>query len=176
MHAFRYEIFVRRLGWSLPLIDGVERDQFDNESAVYFVTRDAMNNITACARILPTTVPYMLQEVFPHLLGDNPAPNDPAVWELSRLATNVRSTGEGRILSFSRSTLELLESILEYARGCRVKRIVLVITPAIERLLLRARFEVHRLGAPARSADDGLIVAAYLEVPPMSSAKRNRFA
>jgi acyl homoserine lactone synthase len=164
MHEFRYDTFVRRLGWSLPLIDGVERDQYDNDNSVYFLVRDVSNNITACARMLPTVVPYMLEEVFPGLLGDHPAPHDPAVWELSRFAANLRRSGEGRALSLSQPTLDLLESVLEYGRGHGVKRVALVASIGIERLLLRAGFDVHRFGRPAPT-ENGLIVALYIEVP-----------
>jgi len=164
LHEFRHEIFVRRLGWQLPLVDGVERDQYDNDAAVYFLARDLGDNITACARLLPTTVPYMLSEVFPELLGGQPAPNDAAVWELSRFATSVRKTGEGRVLSLSQPTLDLLEAVLDYGRQHGIKRFALVTSIGIERLVLRAGYDVHRIGPPSRTAE-GLVVALYIEVP-----------
>ncbi len=164
MHEFRHEIFVGRLGWSLPLLDGVERDQYDNEQAVYFVDRDAGGNITACARLLPTTTSYMLPDLFTELLGGRRPPRDPAVWELSRFAASVRKSREGRILSLSQPTLDLLEAVCEFARQHAAKRLLLVTSIASERLLLRAGFDVHRLAAPMEMPE-GLCVALYIEVP-----------
>jgi len=164
MHEFRHEIFVRRLRWSLPLLDGVERDEYDIEDAVYFIARDASDDITACARLLPTTGPYLLLEKFPHLLGSNPAPCDPHVWELSRFATNMRKTREGRVLSLSQPTLDLLDAVISYARRRGAQRLALVTSIPIERLLLRAGFEVHRIAAPVQMSD-GLFVALYIELP-----------
>jgi N-acyl-L-homoserine lactone synthetase len=169
MHEFRHEIFVRRLGWSLPLIDGVERDEFDNEDAVYFIVRDLSECITGCARLLPTTGPYLLSELFGDLLGDQPAPCDPQVWELSRFAASVRKTGEGRVLSLSQPTLDLLEAVISFAQQRAAKRLALVTTVPIERLLLRAGFDVHRIAAPAQ-VRDCLCVALFIELPPAVAA------
>jgi N-acyl-L-homoserine lactone synthetase len=165
MHEFRHEIFVRRLRWSLPENEGVERDEYDNERAVYFVVRDPADNVMACARLLPTTAPYMLADVFPQLLDNQPAPHDAAVWELSRFAADIRKTGEGRALAFSQPSMDLFEAIFDFARRNRIERLAVVTSIAIERLLLRSGFDVHRLGAPARTPD-GVIVALYLEVHP----------
>lgn len=165
MHHFRHEIFVRRLGWSLPLIDGVERDEFDNERAVYFIDRNVNGQTTACARLLPTTGPYLLSERFAELLGGGPAPCDPRVWELSRFATNVRKTGEGRVLSLSQPTLDLLGTIIRFAQGRGADRLALVTSIPIERLLLRAGFDVHRFAPPAR-VRDGVYIALFIGLPP----------
>jgi acyl homoserine lactone synthase len=164
MHDFRHEIFVRRLGWSLPLMNGVERDEFDNEAAVYFIVRDTDEQITACARLLPTTGQYLMSECFQELLGGRAAPHDPGVWELSRFATNVRKTGEGRVLSLSQPTMDLLHAVMRYARRCGARQLALVTSIPIERLLLRAGFDVHRFAAPVRMRD-GVYVALFIELP-----------
>jgi acyl homoserine lactone synthase len=165
MHAFRHEIFVRRLGWSLPMIEGVERDQYDNEDAIYFIARDPADHITACARLLPTTRQCLLSELAGDLLGHNPPPQDPWIWELSRFATSVRKSGEGRVLSLSQPTLDLLAAIIDFARQRDIKRLVLGTFVAIERLLIRAGFDIHRLAAPRRMPD-GLFVVVFIEVHP----------
>lgn len=73
LHSFRGEVFVGRLRWELPLLDGVERDEFDGEDTVYLAVCDDAEQVTACARLLPTvTGPHMLPELFPELLGDQP--------------------------------------------------------------------------------------------------------
>lgn len=164
MYEFRHAAFVRRLGWSLPLLDGVERDQYDNDSAVYFIVRDDSDHVTACARLLPTTAPYMLSDLFAELLGTEPTPRDPAIWELSRFATSVRKSGAGRILSLSEPTLDLLKTVFRFSQTHMVKQLLLVTSIAIERLLLRATFNVHRAAPPVRMPD-GLFVALFIDVP-----------
>jgi len=169
MHEFRHEIFVRRLGWSLPMLEGIERDEYDNDNTVYFVVQDALGKVTACTRLLPTVTPCMLHELFGELLGSNPPPRDPAIWELSRFATNVRKSGDGRALALSEPTLQLLWEVLRFAGQHSVERLVLVTSVAIERLLIRSGFPVHRVAAPCRMPD-GLFVALFIEVEEPSHA------
>jgi N-acyl-L-homoserine lactone synthetase len=168
MHEFRYEIFVRRLGWSLPLLEGTERDEYDNDNAIYFVVQDALGKVTACTRLLPTVSGCMLSDLFDELLGDNPPPCDEALWELSRFATKIRKTGDGRSLALSEPTLSLLRAVLDFARRHAVRQLVLVTSVAIERLLIRSGFQVHRLAAPCRMPD-GLLVAVFIDVETDSS-------
>jgi acyl homoserine lactone synthase len=165
MHTFRHEVFVKRLKWSLPLLDGEERDQYDTPEAKYVLVSDGPDRITACARLLPTTAAYMLPDLFPQLLGDASVPRGPAIWELSRFATNVRETREGRVLSLSTPTLELLDLVFEFARRHNVARLLFVTSVQIERLLLRADIPVHRIAAPAVIGRD-LNVALFIEITP----------
>ncbi len=164
MHEFRHEVFVRRLGWSLPLLEDTERDQYDTPDAKYVVITDAEGDVTACARLLPTTHEYMLPELFPQLLGSCPAPCEAAIWELSRFATSVRQTHQGRILSLSKPTLELLDLVFEFSRKHNITRLVLVTSVGIERLMLRAGVPAHRVAPPA-NIDGKLCVALFIEIP-----------
>jgi N-acyl-L-homoserine lactone synthetase len=169
MYAFRYDVFVTRLGWSLPLRDGVERDQYDGPNARYVVQSEGSDCVTACARLLPTVQSYMLPELFPQLLGGRPAPRDASIWELSRFATSVRHTHEGRILCLSKPTVDFLDLVLCFARRERIARLIFVTSIGIERLMLRARVPVHRIGPPAL-IDGRLHVALFIEVRPQAAA------
>lgn len=166
MHEFRHEVFVKRLGWALAGANGREADQYDSEDAKYVVMMrvDGRDRVTGSARLLPTTQPYMLPNLFPQLLGGCPAPRDPKIWELSRFATSVRATGDGRVLSLSDRTLELLNTVFELARRHDVTRLLLVTSIGIERLMLRAGLSAHRLAPPA-TVDGELCVAVFIEVP-----------
>jgi N-acyl-L-homoserine lactone synthetase len=106
----------------------------------------------------------MLPDLFPQLLGGNPAPQDRTVWELSRFATSAAATKDGRVLSLSNRTLELLQQVFDLARKHSVARLLLVTSIGIERLMLRAGLDAHRIGPPA-SVDGELCVALFIEVP-----------
>jgi acyl homoserine lactone synthase len=164
MHQFRRHVFVERLGWSLPQTGGTERDQYDTADAMYVIACDETERVTACARLLQTTGPYMLSELFPELLGGTPAPRHPGVWELSRFAADVRSGPGRRVAAFSETTMELFAHVFAVARQYGVERLLVATSISIERLLLRTGFEVHRLSAPTR-VGDALTVALFIEVP-----------
>jgi len=168
MHEFRLDVFVGRLGWALPLEKGIEQDEYDTPDAKYVVVSETGDRVTACARLLPTTRPYMLPELFPQLLGGVPTPRSTDTWELSRFATSVRGTGEGRVMSLAKPTLDLLELVLDFARKHGVKRLLFVTSIGIERLMLRAGVAAHRLAAPA-VVDGNLCVALVLDVSPAAA-------
>ncbi|UUZ50691.1 hypothetical protein LP420_13640 [Massilia sp. B-10] len=72
--------------WDLKTSDGLELDQFDRPDTLYMVSQDELGQVNGCARLLPTSQPYLLGEVFPELMNGLPVPCSPDVWELSRFA------------------------------------------------------------------------------------------
>lgn len=163
MHAFRRDVLAQRLGPPLPSNEE-ERDEYDHADAKYLIVSEANERVTACTRFLPTTKRYMLPEFFPHLLGTCPAPRHSAVWELSRFAAHVREMHDGRVVSLSKPTLELLDLVFIFVRPYGVKRLLLVTSIAVERLMLRANVHAHRLAPPA-PLHGQLSVALSIEVP-----------
>jgi N-acyl-L-homoserine lactone synthetase len=164
MHAFRTEVFVNRLRWSLPTAEGLERDRYDTANAKYVVITDEAVKVVASARLLPTTGAYMLPDLFPQLLAGRATPRDARLWELSRFATSVRTSGDGRVLSLSDQTLDLLDYVFDLARQHDVGRLILATSVGIERLMLRTGLDAHRLAPPA-TVDGTLCVAVIIEVP-----------
>ena len=144
MFRLRYEIFYRRLGWEVDGHDGMERDRYDELDPVYMVACEN-HCVTGCWRMLPTTGPYMLRDTFPQLLGGGAAPQDPAVWELSRFA--VRSGGEeGKAqANLGNVTFAMLRAAYDYARRQGIRAYVTVTSVALERLMMRAGIPLVRL-------------------------------
>ncbi len=64
--SYRYRVFVEYLGWELNCPNNEELDQFDKIDTAYVVAQDRESNIIGCARLLPTTQPYLLGEIFPN--------------------------------------------------------------------------------------------------------------
>jgi hypothetical protein len=69
MFRNRAETFSDRLGWKVVVRDGYERDVFDDANPLYLVSVDPdTEEYWGSLRLLPTTGPNMLRDVFPHLL------------------------------------------------------------------------------------------------------------
>jgi N-acyl-L-homoserine lactone synthetase len=166
MQQFHDQVFVQRDGWSLqpiPRMNATDSDEYDTADAVYLVISDEADRVMACARLLASTGPYMLRTSFPQLLGGNPPPSDPIIWELSRFATTGRPSHGGRMFSLPAFTLDLLNVVLDAARQRAAQRIILATSVAMERLILRARIDAHRI-APPECVDGALCVALMIEV------------
>ena len=150
MHRLRYEVFAERLGWDVKTENGMERDQFDDVAQVAFVlAKSPHGSVDACWRILPTTGPYMLRDVFPELLHGQPAPMSDDCWELSRLAVATNRTATGNA-SFGPISMALMAELASFGLERGISRYVAVTTPGIERMLKYQGLHIHRVGPPVR--------------------------
>lgn len=89
MHRDRKRIFVDRLRWKVPVVDGqFEIDQFDTPAAVYLIASDpSRQKHLASVRLLPSTGPHLLGDLFPFLCEDG-VPTGEHIWEITRLCTS----------------------------------------------------------------------------------------
>ncbi|HYD94467.1 MAG TPA: acyl-homoserine-lactone synthase [Noviherbaspirillum sp.] len=159
--AYRHKIFIERLGWPLPVENGQERDQFDHPDTLYVMTRDENGAICGCARLLPTTAPYLLSEIFPNLLAGAPVPRSSEVWELSRFA--AASVAAQSSVEAAANTRALLAAAVQTAMEHGAKRLITVSPLGIERLLQRMGVHAHRAGPPML-ADGKPIFACWIEI------------
>lgn len=156
---YRYRVFVEHLGWQLDTPPGTEQDAFDRPDTVHVVARRADGRIAGCARLLPTTRPYLLSHVFPALLHGRKAPASPSVWELSRFAAldpdGPRAGPEG-VMS-SPAAVRLLRAALRAAHERGAHELVTVSPQGVERLLRQAGFECALWGPPQRQGEHVLV-------------------
>lgn len=162
--SYRYEIFVDRLHWQLPAEVGREFDQFDRADTRYVIARDAHGRVCGCARLLPTTQAYLLDEVFPGLMNGQAAPHDVGVWELSRFST--RAPGELQAPSREEARTRfccLFATVVETALTQGATRLITFTAMGVERILRRIGIHAHRVGPP-QLIDDKPILALWIEL------------
>ena len=123
--------------------------------------------VVGTARLLPTTRPYLLAEVFPELMGDEQPPNDPRVWELSRFAAGGIEVSNAQPLSQFNSPIvvDLLDKVLEVAAAHGARWLVTVSPLGIERLLRRYGFNARRAAPPVVVGGHPLF-ACWIDVLP----------
>src|SRR3984957_12249128 len=89
----RHQIYVVERKWSvLDRPDKREMDQFDTDETVYLLGLEG-RSIVAGMRLVPTTAPTLLSELFPKLSLNGPV-RRPDVYELSRIFVVPRRRGE----------------------------------------------------------------------------------
>ena len=89
MFRNRAETFSERLGWEVVVKDGYERDAFDDANPLYLVSVDPdTEEYWGSLRLLPTTGPNMLRDVFPQLL-DGDYIESATIWECSRICATA---------------------------------------------------------------------------------------
>jgi acyl-homoserine lactone synthase len=89
----RHQIFVVERKWTtLDRADKREIDQFDTDKTVYLLGLEG-RSVIAGMRLLPTTMPTLLSDLFPKLSLAGPV-RHPDIYELSRLFVIPRQRGE----------------------------------------------------------------------------------
>jgi acyl homoserine lactone synthase len=143
----------------------MERDRFDGLSPVHMSYRNEEGRIEGYWRLLPTSGPYMLQDVFPSLLRGETAPNHPSVWEISRFAV-VPEGKDGRDqASLCTITFKMLQAGVSFAMESGIRHYVFVTSVAVERLLRRAGLTLHRFGdSKAQQIGKVLSVACWIDI------------
>jgi acyl homoserine lactone synthase len=149
MHRLRGRVFKGRLDWAVHLEGDQELDRFDSLQPHYLLLY-AHGRLVGSVRLLPTTGPTMLSEVFTGLLDGAPAPSSPAIWESSRFAVDLPDPLVVRKAGLAPETYELLAGMIEFGLLFGLSAIVTVTDARMERILRRATWPLRALGGPRR--------------------------
>jgi acyl homoserine lactone synthase len=148
MHRIRADVFHKRLGWEVQVIDGEERDYFDDLNPLYLISVDEMTGaVLGSLRLLPTTGPNMLRDVFPQLLPDGLVVESATVWESSRFSMSPEAAhSDGRRISAV--TSELLAGLVEVGLTAGLTHVVSVFDARMLRVLRIAGYPAELIGPP----------------------------
>jgi acyl homoserine lactone synthase len=165
--AYRFEVFVKRLGWRISSFEGREQDEYDRDDAVYVVSLNEADQVTGCSRLLPTSKPYLLQAKFADCVGSGvPLPCSPWVWEMSRFAAGDPGGARGQTAAIASKLFERSMIATAQRGGTQV---VGVMSLAVERICRRFGFSLYRLGEPT-AHESGIVVACGVNLVVRSHA------
>ena len=164
MHRLRYRVFKERLAWTVTTKGDLEIDDFDASSPVYLLHRRCYHSrIEGCVRLLPSTGPTMLRDVFSALTNGHAVATTPAVWESSRFAVDTSGPDHAARGGLASVTYELFAGMIEFGLYRKLIAIVTVTDVRMERILRRANWPLRRIAQP-RMIDGTLALAGYLEI------------
>jgi N-acyl-L-homoserine lactone synthetase len=139
MHKLRARVFSDRLGWQVNVRDGREEDEFDALDPTHVICVDENRNVVGCMRLLQTTGPHMLSDVFAPLLDGEPPPRSSRLWEATRFCVDFHQLPERRgPRSVSSVTSEVMIGAFEYAMEAGISDAVAVIDPIMHRIMVRS--------------------------------------
>jgi len=170
MFRERKKVFVDRLGWEIPVVGGeFEIDQFDTDEAVYLISTDAHGRQLGSCRLLPTTSPHLLGDVFPHLC-EHGAPRGEDVWEITRMCTTAAA---GPVPKPFRQRITI--AAVEYALLYGIKRFTLVTHAQFLSFILSTGVDCEPLGLPQQHGDQ-MIGALAMNITPETLARLRQLA
>jgi len=139
MFRLRARVFGDRLGWEVSVNDGMEVDRFDSLDPAYLVGLNDEGHVVSCARLLQTTGPHMLADVFSAILDGEPPLRSSRLWESTRFCVDTQRLKEGRGRNgIAQMTSEMIVGLLEYGKKSGISDIVTVIDPVMDRVLKRS--------------------------------------
>jgi N-acyl-L-homoserine lactone synthetase len=159
MFEDRKSVFVDLLKWNLPVLgDRFELDQFDDEHATYIVIADHEGDHLGSARLLPTTRPHILADLFRMLCADAP-PAGPQVFEITRFCLSRRHGAARR----RRTRNQLVSALASHALGTGITTYTGVAELAWLQQILAFGWDCRPLGVPRRH-ESGMIGALAIEI------------
>lgn len=150
MHRLRARVFHERLKWDVNVVEGREIDEFDEVDPLYLLSVDDNGKVRGSLRLLPTTGPNMLRDVFSVLLPEGQTVESGVIWESSRFSVDHEAAAERTDKKLNRVTGELLSGLFEVALLAGLDYIVSVYDMHVDRILKRAGCRPDPLGEPRR--------------------------
>ncbi len=151
MHRLRAEVFYDRLNWSVTVTNGLERDKFDDDNPLYLLSIDEVTGrVRGSLRLLPTTGPNMLRDIFPNLMPPGEVIESATIWECSRFS--IERGGElplpGQLISNVAG--ELLAAVVEIGLIAGLTETLGVFDARMIRIFRLAGYPPMLIGSPQR--------------------------
>jgi acyl homoserine lactone synthase len=151
MFRLRSRIFRDRLRWDVQVVDGKERDKYDDEAPVYLIyTDDETGEIKGSLRLLPTTGPTLLADFFSDTLPDAVHLSAPTIWECTRFCLDDEILDWGRQDELLLASAVLIAALGEVAISAGIESIIGNFEAPMLRLYRRIGCEVEVLGSTSR--------------------------
>ena len=170
MFEARKRVFVDLLSWDLAVIDGrFEIDQFDGSEATYIIISDRSGEHLGSARLLKTTGPHILGDLFPHLCAGS-VPRGPGILEITRFCLGRNQGAVRRRQTRNR----LVSALVEYALVHQVQLFTGVAEMAWLQQILAFGWDCRPLGIPQQvggALTGALSIAVTSQTPRLLEAK-----
>ena len=151
MFRLRARIFHDRLNWNVVVKDSRERDRYDDEQPVYVIYCDDLaKEAKGSLRLLPTTGPTLLADIFSDTLPDAVNLGAPAIWECTRFRLDDKLMDRERSDEILCASAALLEAVGDVALRAGVEAIIGNFDEPMLRLYRRLGCEVEVLGLTLR--------------------------
>lgn len=151
MFRLRARVFGERMRWDVNVVDGMERDRYDDLDPVYILhTDDSATRVLGSLRILPTTGPTLISDCFADTLPDAALLSAPSIWECTRFcidADALHSDDRDEMLAASAALLEGLGSV---ALRTGITTVLGNFAPSMLRVYRRVGCSVEVLGCTRR--------------------------
>jgi N-acyl-L-homoserine lactone synthetase len=148
MFRLRKKVFHDQLAWEVPVNGEYERDFYDDRRPVYLMwCDDSRQKLYGSLRLMPTTGPTLLHDVFRKTFPANVDLTAPGIWEGTRMCVDEEAIkAEFPDIDAGRAFCLLLLALCECALAHGIHTMISNYEPHLKRIYKRAGAEVDELG------------------------------
>jgi N-acyl-L-homoserine lactone synthetase len=151
MFRMRARIFHDRLKWDVQVIDGKERDKYDDEGPVYLIhTDEQARKVKGSLRLLPTTGPTLLAEFFSDTCPDAVHLSSPTIWECTRFCLDDKLLDRGMQEERLIASAVLITALGDLAVRSGIETVIGNFEASMLRLYRRIGCEIEVIGSTSR--------------------------
>lgn len=174
LFRLRYHGFKERQNYDVPSFNGMEFDAYDTPATTYLVWRDEDRVARGCARLVPTTMPYMIEQVWPQIVGHHGLPKHPDIWEASRMCIDKTMPVHQR----RRIHAEIVCALQEFGISRSIDWMIGVMTLPIWRsVFVNAGWPIEFLGPPLELGPRESILCGKMKISShILEAVRRKFS
>lgn len=144
----RKKVFADQLNWDVTVSDGKEHDYYDDLNPAYLVwCDDSFERLYGVIRLMPTTGPTLLYDVFRNTFPDITNLEAPGIWEGTRMCVDEALLNQDMpMLDPARGFSLMLLALCEVAIEHGIHWMVSNYEPQMKRIYKRAGVDVQELG------------------------------
>nr|UXE45499.1 isovaleryl-homoserine lactone synthase [uncultured bacterium] len=146
MFQLRHRIFVERMGWeALRKSDRLEKDQFDNDDAIYLLLTEDDGTVIGTHRMLQTTKPHLFSDVFPQYCAVKGVQRGAKILELTRTCVDEENLDKA---SMERARKRLMVGLIEFIVRAGYEKVVFLSPVDLVFRYLLIGLDIKPLGVP----------------------------
>jgi acyl homoserine lactone synthase len=148
MFTLRKRVFFDQMHWNVQAICDQERDAYDDLKPVYLLwVSECQQLLYGCIRLMPTTGPTLLYDVFRKTFPDSVDLIAPDIWEGTRMCVDETLIARDHPeLDLNRAYCLMLLALCECALEHGIQTMISNYEPHLLRIYRRSGAEVRELG------------------------------
>jgi N-acyl-L-homoserine lactone synthetase len=148
MFRLRKRVFADLLQWDVTVSGDCERDSYDGFRPVYLIWCDERAEVLYGAlRLMPTTGPTLLHDVFRRTFPNNVNLTAPGIWEGTRMCVDEAALSRDLpTIDAGRAFCLMLLALCECAMAHGIHTMISNYEPQLKRIYRRAGADVDELG------------------------------
>lgn len=158
----RAAVFRDKLGWDVSVVQGRERDAYDDANPLYIVSCDPVDGrVAGSIRLMPTTGPTLMRDVFADVFEEDVDLVSATIWEATRFCVHPDAPRRLSPKRMHLATCELAIAMCEIGLAAGLTQYIGVFEERMERVYARIGWKPDVLARSNRFSTGAIAVGLW---------------